>query len=516
MSGTQKKLVATACFLLVSVVVLVSASMAWFTISTNPEITGMTVTLNTDLALLVSDSEDGFYDDSLYIKDVFDYLVGLRPVSTADGVNWFFPTYEVDGTWLDALCEIEDFFHWPETEQQVGGDETYGNVVGVETNDDGSVYYDESGNATWLTGKTLSNVEAEAGYAYFDVWLMTEEEEVDVRLSVPSRIQNNQADWEFDEGIYGSYVLANYQIETTTETVDGEESTTATALLEPAAQTAIRVGFMTFEYTDEVEATDDEGNPVTDGDGNLLTEETWAETGEIADFVIYEPNADQRSSEWDVKPNEGETEEDEPTYSDEISEYIKEYAVRADGANYQAGQYIPTQYIAWDADDAAPYLTTLDGDSLIIQKQSAWDDEALQDAITAQASALSDGDWLQDLFSLSSFLDAYNNDDFGYSNYVSTLGLFIADYDELVDDANEQTATDETALGVYRMDDTQNESTTGEAIIVTLYKDQPQRVRIYIWLEGQDVDCWNDISASSFVVNLELAAEVIETSDADA
>ena len=48
--------------------------------------------------------------------------------------------------------------------------------------------------------------------------------------------------------------------------------------------------------------------------------------------------------------------------------------------------------------------------------------------------------------------------------------------------------------------------------LVTLTKDKPVKVRLYFWLEGQDVDCWNDIADTDFLVNLEFVGEVKNTS----
>jgi len=46
---------------------------------------------------------------------------------------------------------------------------------------------------------------------------------------------------------------------------------------------------------------------------------------------------------------------------------------------------------------------------------------------------------------------------------------------------------------------------TDDVYIVNLEKNVPQRIRMFIWLEGQDIDCTNEAAASAFVLNLELA-----------
>lgn len=46
---------------------------------------------------------------------------------------------------------------------------------------------------------------------------------------------------------------------------------------------------------------------------------------------------------------------------------------------------------------------------------------------------------------------------------------------------------------------------TEDVYIIELERNVPQRIRMFIWLEGQDVDCVNAVDASSFMVNIELA-----------
>ena len=48
---------------------------------------------------------------------------------------------------------------------------------------------------------------------------------------------------------------------------------------------------------------------------------------------------------------------------------------------------------------------------------------------------------------------------------------------------------------------------TDDVMITTLKKDTPQRIRMYLWLEGQDVDCINSssVDSSGFCLNLEFS-----------
>lgn len=46
---------------------------------------------------------------------------------------------------------------------------------------------------------------------------------------------------------------------------------------------------------------------------------------------------------------------------------------------------------------------------------------------------------------------------------------------------------------------------TDDAVIAVLSKNVPQRIRMFIWLEGQDSDCVGQKTASNLIINLELA-----------
>ena len=46
---------------------------------------------------------------------------------------------------------------------------------------------------------------------------------------------------------------------------------------------------------------------------------------------------------------------------------------------------------------------------------------------------------------------------------------------------------------------------TDDVYIIELERNVPQRIRMFIWLEGQDVDCTNVTELSSLMLYLELA-----------
>jgi hypothetical protein len=176
-------------------------------------------------------------------------------------------------------------------------------------------------------------------------------------------------------------------------------------------------------------------------------------------FVIYEPNADMRSA-----PDKPVT-----SVTDTTNRYVIGY--NQNGTNYAEGYYIPTNPIGKNAGGKGE-VSSFRSNNLIIQKQSAWNQTAL-------LQKLQDGKT-------------------GGSAELSAMGRFVSDNAALFGalDAN----TNMAQIG----DNITNISNT---VILTLTKNVPQRIRMFVWIEGQDVDCWNDIATGSFIINLELVGQ---------
>ncbi len=428
------KMLAMTAIMLASLLLFVTASLAWYSISTSPEVSGLQVTLFTDRALLVSaDGED--FDQSIDLSEAFKYYASLKPISTVDGVNWFRTDYNV------TTGAITGTYLWDNTGK-------YANVPIYKK--------DANGNFTdqLLDSTALFEADKEGYYVYCDIWLSTElEEGCYVTLSAPDLDLANLEDWETDEGNqhgakYGSYALAAYR-------KDGENVYT----IDNNAQTALRVGFL---------ICNEDGTP-TDR------------------FVIYEPNADQRGS-YEFKP----TGQDQyvsgyelvlnPNYTDGSTEppYL----------NYLDGTYIPTYPIGVQRDEQGEIIrdglgnpigvpTAVDPSKLIIQKRSEWDEEKVRSRVLAEKIPNSND--------ISSFGRFITNSAVLYNSLDPTLKTYTF------------TENDQTGLASSSMI-VQLKGRDGD----TIYK---QRIRMFIWLEGQDADCWNDIADGTFVVNLEFAAQ---------
>ena len=62
-----------------------------------------------------------------------------------------------------------------------------------------------------------------------------------------------------------------------------------------------------------------------------------------------------------------------------------------------------------------------------------------------------------------------------------------------------------TSITSTQLADLDKGGATEDVSIIELERNVPQRIRMFIWLEGQDVDCVNEVDTSSFMVNIELA-----------
>ena len=87
-----------------------------------------------------------------------------------------------------------------------------------------------------------------------------------------------------------------------------------------------------------------------------------------------------------------------------------------------------------------------------------------------------------------------------YGNYAKS-GNFYKRTSAVYEHAADGVASKTALNGIKRA------GATDDAVITTLTPNTPQRIRMYIWLEGQDVDCTNtsSIEGTAFALNLELS-----------
>ncbi len=432
----KQTLIITAVMLIVSVLLLSTASLAWFTMSTAPEVSGLQVTLFTDRALLVAAPLKEInqvpprenFTQSVNLSELFKNLAALKPISTYDGVHWFMPAYNMDGSLMSP-----EYFPLADPAKNM-------NVSIV----------DEDGNP--LTGKALFEAQNAGYYVSCTFWLATElEEDVTVTLSAPDLNNYNLEDWETDKDNphsfkYGSYAMAAYTKETG---ADGKDVARA---IDNGAQNALRVGFM-------IEADD-------------LNKEQK--------FTIYEPNANLRTLYQ--RYENGTVDVEKPP---EANGYVYGYTIN--GSTYTDSNYIPTLPIkAATNEDGEIYGTVaaLESDRLIVQLSGEWK-ASYQNAVLAGSDEEPYFPNSGDIAEFGKFIQ--NTSDLGIGSFTNVT--------DLTDNNLKKDLASQTQIVTLKGRD-------GDKIY-------PKQVTMYIWVEGQDVDCWNDIAGGTFVVNLEFAAREV-------
>ncbi|MCR5457999.1 MAG: hypothetical protein K6F14_07975 [Clostridiales bacterium] len=88
-----KKLIPALALLLVSAVLMSTASYAWFSMNNKVTVTGMEVTTKVSNNLYVRNSTYGQHDETVtnYLSGIKQTVTGLlQPVSTTDGINFFY------------------------------------------------------------------------------------------------------------------------------------------------------------------------------------------------------------------------------------------------------------------------------------------------------------------------------------------------------------------------------------------------------------------------------------------
>ena len=138
------------------------------------------------------------------------------------------------------------------------------------------------------------------------------------------------------------------------------------------------------------------------------------------------------------------------------------------------------------------------GGRLSVQMASQWEENKVNDLFTASVQQAGDTATAADVQA-----QLYKNLA-GRSDYVNK-GQFIQNTGQLYTSMGEDHTVSWVTLG--NMDKAgANESNS----IVTLERNVPQRIRMFIWLEGQDADCVSGASVSGFAMRIELAGSTVK------
>lgn len=308
----------------------------------------------------------------------------------------------------------------------------------------------------YLEDTTLSSANLTArpksggNYLYLDFWVVAPKD-YDLRVSTATR----------GSGQSGSYVKVFPQVK---KDAAGNYSLDET---QRQAESSLRIGFLVNE---DVVSGESYKKSTNHDSAYKILKGVYQEQGKElptskTSFTIYEPNCD-----WHADTQ-------------------------------FSGQYKETQPLALvNGKPQQVKLETYDGTKLAAQTSATWtrtDDgkqtklaQALQTAMLeakttdrSVTNGQSAGEYL-----LNQYLKGQ------LSGYI-TSGQFVKSTRDLQDGVR----LDKENIEKYGAAD--------DAVIVSLKKNVPQRIRMFVWLEGQDIDCTNEAALKTLLLNLELAGE---------
>lgn len=436
------KLLAAGFLLLTAMVMVIATSYAWLTLSENPTVEKIQVTIGGSSTVMVAPDitctdEDGnvyhypgAFSDTLRFSDYeqYDYLknaAGLVPVSTADGQTWFLPTY-----------------YGPEDEEVVSGVASVGQIRPVE--DFKADYLLEHTNLS--SGQT--DLAQSGSYLYLDFWVVAPIDGYKLRVST---------------GVdsIGTYVI---------DMIGPEQTEDGYTLTDVNAQTAacVRIGFLVNENT----VLDNSMLHYSSSDGfndqysklrGIYSDPGFSPLySDMTSFTIYEPNADLHPQS--VMDSQGNLIED--------------------------GQYAITSPVG-----IGPVATSV-SNRLTVQLKNTWIG-AGEEPLIAQMfqTFLRERDLQEE--TVDSLKESF------YSQYLLypylNKGKFVSNSAALYAAATNGIVDAQGISGLLQG------GATEDVYMTELWSGIPQRIRMFIWLEGQDVDCTNSAMNGSVAVSIELA-----------
>lgn len=428
------KLIALSLLLTLSICMVAAASYAWFVMSGSPEITGIQVAIGGSNTILVAADLTETVGGTVYhypdtFRDTLSFgahksykwlssLDGLTPVSTADGINWFLPTY-YDSTDQEvkegriAVGQLKDI-----TEFSWENDLTHANLSGAG-----------------------EDVVAEGSYIYLDFWVVSPGSDCTLRVSV-------------GDDSSGSFLIELPQPEST---ADGYGLGTA----ESQSAAMFRVGFLTnsdtiidntMVYYQNSEGFDENYRSLRGAYGEAGdAQQSFMSTR----FTIYEPNGDYHP-----------------------------------GGSAEEGSYVQTSPIAL-VNDVPTAVSVMD--RVTVQKYSTW------------KQAGSGVPTIDQLFQTAIYGKTLEEEELFEYFYGTYLQGQISAYVDKGDFYRKSADLANCSGSAAEVEYLATAGATEDVYIIELERNVPQRIRMFIWLEGQDVDCTNVTDLSSLMLYLELA-----------
>ena len=444
------KLLISLFLLITAAVMVVVTSFAWLTMSQNPVVQGIQITISGSHTVLVAPDVSVQVDGKIYhypgeFSDKMDFsqenrysylkdIAGLVPVSTVDGENWYIPEY----------YDMED----PEV---ISGEAYAGQLKPTS-----EFYLD---NMLFYSNLFVDQREMlkQGHYVYIDFWVVAPVDGYKLRVSAG------------DPSAAGTYVI---DLMTPEQVTNGDSVTYELTQVNQQAAASMRLGFLVNHDT----LIDDSMLLYTESPyykssysrlQGVYFEDGYSALNSVqTKFTIFEPNGD-------LHPN--------AVYD-------------AVGNQVLNGYYVQTEPLG---DGGLP---TSIQDRLTVQLTNNWIQTDGELFISQMFRTFMFGRDIAGETAISlknKFLTEFMQ--YQIHPYI-TKGNFLSNTESLykLSGADKMVTSDE--IGTLSQG-----GATEDVYITELTGGVPQRIRMFVWLEGQDVDCINYASTGSFAISLELA-----------
>lgn len=435
---------------LMTVTVAVMATYAWFSLSGSPEIAGIIINIGGSNKIKVApditetvDGDTVHYPGTFLDNLDFSKTEGYEYLQSIVGLS---PYSTADGiNWFSA--------DYDDSEEDISSP-SFGKIASLQSLPCDSTLQ----NANWSQIPTGSS---EKGcYVYMDFWVVAPFDNCSLRVSIGDE-ENGTCLAELKDPVLTDGV---YKLDSSPD----------------ALSLCSRVGFLT-----NTEGAN--GNDVRAYFGSSSFSDTYnrllgvyPEAGETSersyDFMIYEPNCDRHTSSGSyVYGNHG-----------------------IETVSYPQGSYVVTRPLAYDG---ARIVTADISDIVSAQRSYSWvmanDNET--DTLISQifdAFIIGKDTSVGSIGLYNAFYHDYLSHRF--ADYL-TCGRFIRNAADLYGTEINGIVSAET------VDKISLRNAPDNPVITVLNRNEPQRIRMFVWIEGQDVDCVNSASGRALAINIELA-----------
>ena len=445
MTKKYTKLIIALISVLVAFSVVVVSTYAWLTLSNNPVAEGIHVAIGGGGTILIapdiSEQADGvtYHYPGVFQEQInfsqwqsYDYLqnlAGLSPVSTADGRNWFVPTY-----------------YAAKDPEVVAGDAVMGQIKPADAHIKDIVLS--------YANLPISQQEKarEGSYVYLDFWVVSPGGDYQLRISAGDSFSHT-----------GSFLLGLPRVEKTEDGYHltyGNDSVAASArigfltntgaVLDNSMQYYARSTYYSNQYSSLRGYYEEPGMSCNNMPGDR--------------FTIYEPNGD-------LHPETVYT-----LLGDEILD----------------GQYAFTKPVGKDGQPVSVR------DRLTVQLRNSWLNNEYGLALEPLFQASIAGK------TLGSGEEKELERDF-YFRYLQQQTSTFLSRGQFLPNTGMLYGQEESVLSAEQLQSLGTAGATEDVMIVELEKNVPQRIRMFVWLEGQDPDCIGFADSVPFAIGLELA-----------